>query len=127
MDHATVQQWLDAYVEAWLTYDPDKIGALFAEDAIYRYAPYVEPLIGRDAIVASWLADRDVAGTYQAHYEPLAVDGDVAITHGRSNYVEADGATAKDEFDNIFVIRFNADGRCVEFCEWYMRRPKPQS
>lgn len=124
MDRATVQQWLDAYVQAWLTYDPEQIGALFAEDAVYRYAPYQEPLVGRDAIVASWLENRDVAGTYQAHYEPIAVDGDVAVSHGRSSYVEADGTTPKDEFDNVFVMRFNADGRCTEFGEWYMRRPK---
>jgi uncharacterized protein (TIGR02246 family) len=124
MDRATVQQWLNAYVQAWLTYDPQQIGALFAEDAVYRYSPYQEPLIGRDAIVASWLENRDAAGTYQAHYEPLAVDGDVAIAHGRSNYFEADGATSKDEFDNIFVIRFNTDGLCADFGEWYMRRPK---
>lgn len=124
IDHATVQQWLDDYVQAWLSYDPEKIGALFAEDAVYRYAPYQEPLVGRAAIVESWLENRDTAGTYQAHYEPIAVDDDVAVSHGRSQYFEADGTTPKDEFDNVFVMHFNAEGLCADFGEWYMRRPK---
>lgn len=124
IDHATVQQWLDNYVQAWLSYDPEKIGALFAEDAVYRYAAYDEPLVGRMAIVQNWLENRDAAGTYQAHYAPIAVDGDVAVSHGRSQYFEADGTTPKDEFDNVFVMRFNTDGLCADFCEWYMRRPK---
>jgi len=37
---ANVQTWLDAYVEAWRTYD-------------------------RDAIVASWLEERDEPGSWE--------------------------------------------------------------
>ena len=36
MDEAAFQRWLDAYVEAWRTYDPAGIGELFGEDAEYR-------------------------------------------------------------------------------------------
>ena len=54
-----VQEWLDAYVAAWRSYDHAAIGALFADDATYAYHPWDEPLRGREAIVASWLADRD--------------------------------------------------------------------
>jgi hypothetical protein len=28
-------------------------------------------------------------------------------------------------FDNCFVMRFDNDGRCAEFTEWFMERPKP--
>jgi hypothetical protein len=28
-------------------------------------------------------------------------------------------------YDNCFVMRFDSDGRCREFTEWYMKRPKP--
>ena len=55
MTHDAVQRWLDAYVDAWRTYDPAAIGALFAEDAIYAYHPYdkgEEIVRGREAIVA---------------------------------------------------------------------------
>ncbi len=42
MDHTDFQQWLDAYVDAWTTYDEAAIGELFTEDARYRYHPWDE-------------------------------------------------------------------------------------
>lgn len=119
MDRSTVQAWLDAYVHAWITYDPTEIGSLFSENAAYCYHPYDEPVRGREAIVAAWLDERDPAGTYTAHYEPIAIDGQVAVANGRSRYFEQDGVTLKTEFDNEFVLRFDGAGRCTEFKEWY--------
>lgn len=49
----TAAAWLDAYVQAWQSYDPQAIGALFAENATYAYQPWDEPVRGREAIVAS--------------------------------------------------------------------------
>ena len=67
-----VQDWLDRYVRAWQTYDPDAIGELFADDARYRYAPWGEPVRGRDAIVASWLApDGDASERDEGEAEPV--------------------------------------------------------
>ena len=123
IDRASVQSWLDAYVRAWETYDPEAIGALFSEDAVYHYDPFGEPLRGRDAIVASWLEEPDAPGTYAGHYEPVAIDGNLAVTNGRSRYFEEDGATLKSEYDNVFILRFDGDGRCAEYREWYMERP----
>ena len=37
MDHHAAQDWLDAYVAAWLSYDRAQIEALFTEDVRYRY------------------------------------------------------------------------------------------
>jgi len=122
IDHASVAEWLKAYIQAWKNYDPQEISSLFAADATYSYHPFdEEPLRGRDAIIADWLKNRDAAGTYDAHYEPIAVDGDVAIANGRSTYFEADGKTQERVYDNIFVMRFDDQGRCVEFKEWYMQ------
>ena len=47
------QHWLDAYTHAWITYDPDEIGALFSDDAEYRWYPWDEGNRGRAQIVAS--------------------------------------------------------------------------
>lgn len=121
IDHQSVTQWLGDYVRAWQTYDPEAIGALFSEQATYRYNPYDEPLSGREAIVASWLENRDEPNTYSAEYRPVAVVGDVAVANGRTFYYGADGATLIDQFDNIFVMRFDEQGRCADFCEWYMQ------
>jgi hypothetical protein len=54
VDRAGAQTWLDSYVAAWLSYDADDIAALFSDDISYRYHPYDDPVVGRDAVVASW-------------------------------------------------------------------------
>ncbi|MBU1494870.1 MAG: nuclear transport factor 2 family protein [Actinobacteria bacterium] len=112
-----VQDWLDSYTEAWRTYDPESIGDLFATDAAYAYNPWDEPILGRQAIVASWLADQDRPGSWDAEYHPALIDGDEAAARGRTRY--ASGAA----YENLFLLEFGADGRCSRFVEWYMERP----
>ena len=81
-----------------------------------------EAVAGRPAVVAAWLDDPDEPGSWQAEYEPLAVDGDVFIAHGRSRYLTDDRRDVHREFANVFVCRFDEDGRRREFTEYYMRR-----
>ena len=120
MDRQGFQDWLDRYVQAWKTYDEQQIADLFSEDAEYRYHPQDEPERGRDAIVAAWLHDPDEKGTYDAHYEPLAIDGDVHVATGWSRYFNADGST-RDEYCNVYICRFDAEGRCREFTEYWIQ------
>lgn len=117
----TVTRWLAAYVAAWQSYQPQAIGALFSEAATYRYNPFDEPVQGREAIVASWLAERDAPGTYTAEYKPIALEGQTAVAQGRTLYYAADGQAVERQFDNIFVLRFDDEGLCTDFCEWYMQ------
>lgn len=131
MDRDTAQAWLDAYVDAWRTYDPERIRSLFSADVAYRYHPYDEPVTGRDAVVASWLGEsstegessRDEPGTYQASYSPVAVDGDVVVATGTSTYFESPGGPVARVYENCFVMRFDESGRCREFTEYYIKRP----
>ena len=88
----------------------------------YYYTPYADPLIGREAVVKSWLDNQDAPNTWEAHYEPMAVDGETVIANGFSRYFEDDG-TFHAEWDNIFLLRFNDQGECTEFCDWYMKKP----
>ena len=122
MDEQALTAWLDGYSRAWKTYDPEQIGELFSEDAVYFDNPFDGPVRGREAIVASWLEDPDEEGTYEGRYRPVLVAGDQAVAHGYSRYLDGDGGIVK-EFDNLFLLRFDADGRCVEYREWYMRKP----
>jgi ketosteroid isomerase-like protein len=133
VEKADVDRWLRAYVAAWKTYDRDQIGALFAEDVEYRYHPFDVPVHGREAVIESWLGEsdnaaastRDEAGTYDATYRAVAVDGDVAVATGSTTYTSRPGGPAEKVFDNCFVLRFDPTGRCREFTEWYMERPEP--
>ena len=122
MDRETLQSWLDRYVEAWGSYDAEQIGGLFSDDAEYRYHPWDEPIRGRDAIVASWLEDRDEAGSWRASYAPFAVDGNDAVATGTSTYLKADGSVDRT-YHNAYVMRFSDDGRCRSFTEWFIREP----
>lgn len=133
MDRSTVQAWLDRYVEAWKSYDRATIANLFSADATYRYHPYDDGddvVKGRDAIVRDWIepegdsSSRDEPGSYDAHYEPFAVDGDRAVAVGWSNYWNDESrATLERVYDNVFLLRFDADGRCSDFTELFMKRP----
>jgi ketosteroid isomerase-like protein len=131
LSHGDVQRWLDEYVAAWKSYDREQITELFSEDVEYRYHPYDEPVRGRDAVVDSWLgesgnpdaSERDAPGTYSAEYHPVAVDGDTAVATGSSSYVSEPGGPVTEVYDNCYVMRFDGEGRCREFTEWFIKRP----
>ena len=118
MDRASAQAWLDGYVAAWLSYDEDQIGALFTEDVAYRYHPYDDPTVGREAVVASWLgeSDSDEASTRDARHL-------LAHYHGRRRrrircghrHLQLHRATRRAivrMYPNCFVMRFDTAGRC---------------
>ena len=123
MEKSLVSQWLRRYVDAWKSYDRTEIADLFSADVEYRFHPYDEPERGREAVVESWFGDnKDEPGTYDGSYEAVAVDGDTAIAVGHSTYLNADGSVDK-VYDNCFVMRFDGDGRCRSFTEFFMKRP----
>lgn len=127
MTHDDVQRWLDDYVVAWETYDTERIGGLFSAAATCRYHPYdAEPVVGREAIVESWLNEdaRDPPGTYDARYQPYVVEGDRAVAVGFSRYYADSSRTALlKEYFNAYLLRFDAEGRCAEFTEYFVLRP----
>lgn len=125
MNHDSLQRWLDHYLEAWRTNDPAAIGALFSDDAIYYRSAYSGPIHGRAAIVAFWQAEPDEPATWAAQYAPLVVEGDSGVAMGTTRYFSEPGsAEVSDEYANVFLVRFDAEGRCREFREWWMQRPK---
>ena len=126
MDRQGFQSWLDRYVAAWKSYDEADIKSLFSDDCVYRYSPDpAEPAVyqGRDAIAQSWLESKDEPNTYDAKYEPLAVDGDTFVANGVTRYFNADGSQ-RDEFYNVYVCRFNEEGECATFTEYWMQNRK---
>jgi ketosteroid isomerase-like protein len=123
--HDDVQGWLDRYIAAWRSYDPDAIGELFAEDAEYRYHPYDEPVRGRAKIVSDWVEPQgtasslDAADSWDAHYEPYTVEGGRAVAVGWSRYF-ATGDTPEKLYHNVYLLDFDGEGRCRSFTEYYV-------
>ena len=133
MDRSAAQAWLDAYVEAWKTYDRSQVEALFADDATYRYHPFDsgdDVLRGRDEVVNGWLepegnaSSRDEQGTYDARYEVYAIDGDKVVAVGTSTYYPSTSRAKPDRvYHNVFLIEFDGAGRCRDFTEYFMKEP----
>jgi hypothetical protein len=117
MTHDDANRWLQAYVDAWRSYDRSAITALFTEDARYRYHPWDDPLVGAEAIAADWLANRDEPGSWDAGYAAWAVEGDRVVATGTSRYDDADG---KRTYHNVFLITFAEGGRAREFTELFI-------
>ncbi len=126
MNRMDVQRWLDRYVEAWRANQPGPIEELFTDDATYGYRPWdrdEHTVRGRDAIVASWLEEPDDPGSWEAHYEPYAVEGDRAVAVGWSRYA-ATGDRPQQTYHNGYLLQFAPDGRCSKFNEFYMEEGK---
>ena len=122
MNRSDVQTWLDRYVAAWRASERAPIEALFTEDAVYSYRPWDDDRFaqrGRDAIVESWLEEPDAPGTWDAHYEPWAVEGDRAVAVGWSRYA-ANATDPEKLYHNAYLLEFAPDGRCRSFHEFYM-------
>ena len=122
MTHDQVQEWLDRYIAAWSASDQDAISGLFSDDAVYSYRPWdseEHSVTGAEAISASWLENPDDPSTWEAEYSAYAVDGDKAVALGHTRYFATD-AHAERLYHNAFVLRFDEDGRCSHFNEFFL-------
>jgi ketosteroid isomerase-like protein len=130
MTHDDVQRWLDRYIDAWRANEVSAIEPLFAEDAVYGYRPWdseEHTVRGRDAIVASWLEAFDApAGSWDAAYQPWAIEGNRAAVVGWSRYAP-DGEEPERTYHNAFLIVFDDEGRCTSFHEFFMLEDSPRS
>lgn len=115
----TVSHWVDLYLTAWKSNLGDDIRAAFTEDAVYLERPNGEPATGHPAIVAQWLEGQDAPGTWTFEWQPLALEGDVAVIRCVTSYGEGGKAGI---YDNLWVIRLADDGRASEFTDWWIAR-----
>lgn len=122
METVEVRAWLGEYIAAWRSNERERIATLFTEDVRYRYYPHEEPIVGAGAVADAWLDDPDEPDSWTASYEPVAIDGDLAVATGESIYAGPDGSV-RETYHNCFVIRFAEDMRCREFVEYYVKDP----
>jgi ketosteroid isomerase-like protein len=120
VDRSTVQRWLDDYIAAWRANERAPILALFSEDVVYRFHPFGDAVHGSGAVADAWLESPDDPATWDAHYEPWAIDGRRAVAVGTSHYHATEG---KEErmYHNVYLLEFDGQGRCSSFTELYMR------
>jgi ketosteroid isomerase-like protein len=116
MERSDIERWVDAYIKAWGTNDPQDIGVLFTEDATYYTAPHRAPWRGRDGIVQGWLGRKDEPGRWGFEYRVQDVVGNKAYVRGLTTYPGDDPPL----YSNLWEITLGEDGRCSEFIEWWM-------
>jgi ketosteroid isomerase-like protein len=112
--------WVEAYERAWRTPGTDALRTLFADDATYQTAPYLQPYRGLAAIEELWERERDGPDEpFTLEWEIVAVDGDTGVVRTEVRYEEP-----RKEFRNIWIVRFDNSGRCAAFEEWFFAPPR---
>jgi ketosteroid isomerase-like protein len=114
---APLRRWIDAYLEAWESNDPEAVAALFTPDGVYRLEPW-ETWTGREQIVAGWLVHADAPGDASFHWWHVARDGNLWIVEARTRYHHL----GKD-YSNLWLVELDDEGRALGFSEWWKQIP----
>jgi SnoaL-like domain len=115
MDRRELSEWLRAYERAWRTPGTEALHELFAPDASYRTAPYEQPYRGLEAIAEMWERERvSPDEAFEISAEVVAVEGQVGVASVEVRYDDPPRA----EYRDLWIVRLDESGRCVEFDEW---------
>jgi ketosteroid isomerase-like protein len=124
MDRSHVTDWVTAYERAWRSAGTAGLVDLFTPDATYVQAPYREPVVGLPAIARMWDAERDGPDeAFRMTHETVAVDGNTAVARIAVEY----GDPVDEEYRDLWIMRFAADGRCRHFEEWPFAPSQPEA
>jgi ketosteroid isomerase-like protein len=126
---AALADWLDRYEQAWRNNDADQVGALFTDDAVYRWHPWEESpesAEGREAIVDAWMEQLDEPDDWTLECEPVAVNGEVGVARCVTRY-RATARGPERVYHNIWILSLDDDGRCSDYTEYYMKEPTEET
>ena len=112
MERDEVMAWVAGYERAWRDGDLAAVEHLFTEDARYRASPYEDSKEGHEGIKAFWLDDE--GEVFTMHAEPVAVEGRNAVVRVEVRY----GDPVRQEYRDLWVLRFAEDGRVEDYEEW---------
>ena len=118
----TVQEWTDAYAQAWRDRDPGAAAALFTDDCLYRDHPLQDGHRGPDGVRSYWAnatATQDRVGVRMG--TPVeSADGRKAAVEF---WVRMLNGGAEVTLVGILMPRFAEDGRCEELREAWFFEP----
>ena len=97
-----VHDFMAAFTEASPTGDATMLGRFFSEDAIYCNGP-LEPVFGREAIVADLAMMMSLGGEVEVEVRHLLSDGEVVMTE-RVDYVRLGGKRAGLRIAGVFDV-----------------------
>ena len=115
LDNDRLLAWVAGYERAWRSPGADSVADLFTDDAQYLPTPYGEPVTGLAAIGAFWDGERDGPDElFTMSAEVVACSGDTGVVRTLVRY----GEPVTQEYLDLWVLRFAADGRVERFEEW---------
>jgi hypothetical protein len=110
-----VAEWIDGYERAWRSPGVAALAGLFTAGAVYRQGPYHEPVVGLDAIERWWEHERSGPDErFTMTSEIVALDGSTAVARLTVTYTDP----RVEEYRDLWIMKFAADGRCEHFEEW---------
>jgi ketosteroid isomerase-like protein len=112
------RDWLERYFTAWKTNDVELLKGLFAEDIVYYSGPFKPPHRGRQRIIEGWLSGTAPQG-FRHTSTPIAIRADTGVAHWNVVHESSSRPGVEVEIDGILVIRFDAQGQCMEHKEWF--------
>lgn len=110
-----LESWMDAYVAAWSSNEPELITALFSVDAVYDPQTADGELHGHGEIVEWWLETGADPDNWDFDWLPLVETDDLAVITATTRYSDPEAS-----YRNLFVIKFDESGLCRDFTEWYI-------
>jgi hypothetical protein len=118
VDRDQLAAWVAAYEQAWRTPGTEGLAKLFAANATYRTAPYEEPYGGLAQIAALWEREREGHDElFTMNSQIVAVEGDTGVVRVHVRY----GDPLEVSYQDLWIIRLDAAGRCAAFEEWPFR------
>lgn len=124
MDREGAARWVAAYEAAWRAPGTEALAGIFTPDATYLQGPYDQPVTGLAAIARMWEAEREGPDeAFRMASDIVAVDGATAVVRVEVRY----GDPVTQEWRDLWLVRFAADGRCASFEEWPFAPAEPQA
>jgi hypothetical protein len=122
VDREAVTRWVAAYERAWRTPGTRPLADLFSPGASYLPSPWAAPVVGLDDLSRFWEAGRDGPDEpFDISHEVVAVEGSTAVVRVSVDYLGPDRGRWRD----LWVLRFDDDGRCTVFEEWPFAPDQP--
>jgi SnoaL-like protein len=119
---AGLEKWLAGYERAWESRDPARAAELFTPNARYHEMPFDAPKAGQTGIREYWTSVTADQRDVDFKSEIVGVNGQTGVAHWSATF-KAASTGARVELDGIFVLKFDADGRCSELREWWHLKP----
>jgi SnoaL-like domain len=121
MTEAELRAWMDAYTVAFDAQDSEAASKLFTEDGTYRWGPFGELLVGREAIRRAWDEHQDAEEVAEMTYEVIAVTPEVGVARWIASHTN-ERERRRHRMDGVFVVTLTEDGLCDSFHEWWDSR-----